>query len=230
MKVETLKGAKVAIVAMGRSQLGFAMSLTHSQTFDEVWTINATAGVYKTDRMFMMDPPSRFLDEEVTGSQKQVVSDIITNVQDYPIYSCTTDERCPSVIEFPVEEIIRETGFCYMNNTTAYAMAYALYQEVGEVSVFGVDFSYSKMPHFAEAGRACCEFWAALLMARKVPVNVAPDSPFLDTDRPATEKLYGYHRLDDPPHVSYENGMMSIVPLSQAARPPEPQDGILFRG
>ena len=85
MKHKKLKGAKIALVAMGRSQLNFAISLAHSEEYDEVWTINATARIYKTDRMFMMDPPSRFLDDDVAGTQTGVVSKVITQKQEFPI-------------------------------------------------------------------------------------------------------------------------------------------------
>ena len=230
MKHEKLKGAKVAIVAMGRSQVSFSLSLAHSETYDEVWAINATGGVYSVDRMFMMDPPSRFLDTEDAGSQTGLMAKVITKEQAFPIYSCTTDARCPSVEEYPIEGVIRETGLCYFNNTAAYALAYAVYQEVGELSVFGIDFSYKNLPHFAEAGRACCEFWAAIFSARGGVISVAPESPFMDTNVDPVEKLYGYHRLPDPPHVSNEEGQLIIQPLSQFKAPPEPQDGVLYKG
>lgn len=230
MKHQHLKGAKIAIVAMGRSQLGFAMSLAHSAKYDEVWTINATAGVYHTDRMFMMDPPSRFLDTENAGTQTDVVSEVITKKQNFPIYSCTTDERCPSVELFPIQEVIKDTGVCYFNNTAAYVFSYAMYQEVAELSIFGIDFSYSNMPHYAEAGRACCEFWCGLLTSKGVALSISPDSPFMDTNVKPEEKLYGYHRLPDPPHVDYVGGMLHIRPLSEVEKPPEPKDGVLYKG
>lgn len=230
MKHDYLKGAKVAIVAMGRSQLGFAMSLAHSEKYDEVWAINATASVYRCDRMFMMDPPSRFLDTEKAGTQTGCVAEVITKKQDFPIYSCTLDDRCPSVLNFPIEDVIKETGVCYYNNTAAYALAYAMYQEVGELNIFGIDFSYSNLPHFAEAGRACCEFWCGLLTAKGVSLCIAPDSPFMDTNVPPEQKLYGYHRLSDPAHVSYDKGLLHIRPLSEVEKPPEPLDGVLYKG
>ena len=52
--------------------------------------------------------------------------------------------------------------------------------------------------HFAEAGRACCEFWLAKCMDQNIEVSIAPRSNLLDTDVEIQNKLYGYHRLDDP--------------------------------
>ena len=40
-----LKGKKIAIVAMGRSQLDYHMSISHSQEYDEVWAINSMCAV-----------------------------------------------------------------------------------------------------------------------------------------------------------------------------------------
>lgn len=232
MKYKKLKGAKIALVAMGKSQVNFAMALAFSQKFDEVWTINATAGIYKTNRMFMMDPPERFLDGEQAGGQTGIVSEVISSKQNFPIYSCTVDERCPSVEKYPIEEVIRTTGCSYLNNTAAYALAYALYQEVGELAIYGIDFSYSQAVHFAEAGRGCCEFWCGLICAKGIKLSIAPDSPFMDANIPPHQKLYGYHRLDDPPHVSVtEEGVINIQPLSSITQAPEPADADeLYRG
>ena len=61
MRLEKLDGANIAIVAMGESQLDFHLSISHSNTFDEVWAINAMAGIIKeVDRTFMLDPTTRF--------------------------------------------------------------------------------------------------------------------------------------------------------------------------
>lgn len=232
MKHKNLEGARIAIVAMGRSQLNFAMSLAHSEKYDEVWTINATAGIYRTDRMFMMDPPNRFLDGDEAGTQTNIVSEVITAQQKFPIFSCTLDPRCPSVVKYPIEDVIKDTGLCYFNNTAAYALAYAVYQKVGHVSIFGIDFSYASALHFAEAGRACCEFWCGVMTMKGITVSVAPESAFMDTNVPPEQKLYGYHRLEDPPHVIFDEGVIKIRPMSEVKAPPEPLDGkgFLYKG
>ena len=63
--IKALKGKRIAIVAMGNSQLDFHMAITHSQEFDEVWVINAMIGVVPyPDRAFVMDPVSRFFDSD----------------------------------------------------------------------------------------------------------------------------------------------------------------------
>ena len=65
MKIKELDGANIAIVAMGESQLDYHLSISHGNEFDEVWAINAMAGIARqVDRTFMLDPASRFLDTD----------------------------------------------------------------------------------------------------------------------------------------------------------------------
>ena len=70
--------------------------------------------------------------------------------------------------------------------------------KVEKIKLFGVDFSYKGNLHFAESGRASVEFWLSKAMNQGIQVEVAHTSYLLDTAVPTHEKLYGYHRLDDP--------------------------------
>jgi hypothetical protein len=81
MELPDLKGKRVAIVAMGASAGFYITARCNSMDYDEVWTINAIGGVLPCDRMFMMDPPSRFLDETVAGNQTSIVAQTITSEQ-----------------------------------------------------------------------------------------------------------------------------------------------------
>ena len=46
-KIESLQGAHVAIVALGNSQVDYAIGAENSMQWDEVWTVNSAAAVYK---------------------------------------------------------------------------------------------------------------------------------------------------------------------------------------
>tara|TARA_R110002153_G_scaffold113386_1_gene255713 strand:- start:59 stop:787 length:729 start_codon:yes stop_codon:yes gene_type:complete len=200
-----LKGKKIAIVAMGQSQIDFHLSQVHSVLFDEVWAVNAMIGVLpRIDRAFILDPMSRFFDTEDAGSMTEMMRLVLPTAY-YPIYSCELDERVPAVEEYPLESVVKELGCSYFNNTIPYAIAYALWSKVKSVSIFGVDFTYKSNMHFAEAGRACVEFWLAKCMDAGISVSISPRSSLLDTDIDFKDKLYGYHRLDDP-KVTYQNG------------------------
>tara|TARA_R110002110_G_scaffold273012_1_gene488401 strand:+ start:2355 stop:2900 length:546 start_codon:yes stop_codon:yes gene_type:complete len=171
--IKDLKGKNIAIVAMGESQLDFHIARTHSQEFDEVWAINAMAGIIPNpDRVFAMDPMTRFFDTEDAGGQTALIRKTLSTIK-CPVYSVELDERTPSVELYPIEAIINDTECGYLNNTVAYAIAFAYWNKVGSISMFGADFTYKKLVYFAEMGRACCEFWLAKCMEQKIEVSIA---------------------------------------------------------
>ena len=92
----------------------------------------------------------------------------------------------------------RDTGSNYLNNTVCFAIAFALYSRVGRLNMFGVDFTYKGNLHFAEAGRACTEFWLAKCMEAQIQIGVSHRSTLLDHSVPIQERIYGFHRLKDP--------------------------------
>ena len=196
--IEELKGKNIAIVAMGNSQLDYHKMITHSHQFDEVWAINAMIGVLKkADRAFIMDPVSRFFDTDKAGNMTNMMRETLPTV-DYPIYTCELDKRVPALEEYPLDSVVKDLNCSYFNNTIAYAIAFALWNNVGGISMFGADFTYKGNLYFAEQGRGCCEFWLAKCMDKGIIVQVALTSGLLDADVPVQEKLYGYHRLEDP--------------------------------
>ena len=196
-RIKSLEGKSVAIVGLGKSWHDYNLAKSHGAHFDEVWAINAVGSVIFHDRTFMMDPVSRFLDSDDAGGQTSGMTEVLLN-DDKPIYTCELDDRCTNLIEFPINEILEEFNCCYINNTVAYAVAFALWSKVKTIKMFGIDFSYKNNLHFAESGRACVEFWLCKAMHLGVEIEVAKSSALLDTNVIAEEKLYGYHRLDDP--------------------------------
>ena len=145
----------------------------------------------------MMDPASRYLDTEDAGNQTEVMRRLLPNVTK-PIYSCEKDDRVPAIVEYPLAEVCTEGKCAYLNTTAAYSIAFGLWAEVAEMDLFGMDFSYKENIHFAEAGRACLEFWISKCIDAKIKIGVSPRSTLLDSNVPVTERLYGYHRLADP--------------------------------
>ncbi len=212
--INELEGKNIAIVAMGQSQIDFHLSQAHSVEFDEVWAINAMIGILPNiDRAFILDPMSRFLDTEDAGNMTAMMRKQLPLCK-FPIYTCELDERVPSAIEYPIESVIHDLGCAYFNNTIPYVIAYALWNKVNKISIFGVDYTYRSNMHFAEAGRGCVEFWLSKCIDAGVQIEIAPRSTLLDTDVGFEEKLYGYHRLNDP-KVAYQNGStMSVCKLS----------------
>ena len=72
-----MKGKTVAIVGLGKSWFDYNLAKSHSVKFDEVWAINAVASVIFHDRVFMMDPPSRFLDTQDAGGQTDCMKELL---------------------------------------------------------------------------------------------------------------------------------------------------------
>tara|TARA_R100001079_G_scaffold110067_1_gene84440 strand:- start:205 stop:927 length:723 start_codon:yes stop_codon:yes gene_type:complete len=214
----------VAIVGLGNSFSEYILAKIRSEKFDEVWAINSMSAVIYHDKCFMMDPPSRFLDTPNAGKQTNIMADRLRQKINVPIFSCTLDKRCPDVVEFPLQEVLQKTGYAYLNNTVAYSFAYAISQKVTDLHLYGIDFTH-KAINFAEAGRACCEFWLAIAISKGIKVNIAHNSSLLDMNVPEDQKLYGYHRLDDPLVSSATNGSMLITRKSKL-EPPEPLDAI----
>ena len=217
-----MKKKNIAIVGLGNSFSEYILAKIRSEKFDEVWAINSMSGVIYHDKCFMMDPPSRFLDTPNAGKQTNIMADRLKQKINIPIFSCTLDKRCPDVVEFPLQEVLQKTGYAYLNNTVAYAFAYAIAQEVSDLHLYGIDFTH-KAINFAEAGRACCEFWLAIAITKGIKIHVARNSSLLDMNVPDDQKLYGYHRLDDPIVSSIDNGQLLVTKKSKLESP-EPLD------
>tara|TARA_Y100001937_G_scaffold101452_1_gene139181 strand:+ start:414 stop:1091 length:678 start_codon:yes stop_codon:yes gene_type:complete len=212
---------KVAIVGLGGSYSDYIAARVASQEFDEVWGINCIGGIIHVDKTFMMDPVSRFLDTENAGTQTGVARQFLkTNKK--PIITCQLDKRVKHLELYPLKEIALDLGYCYFNNTVAYAMAYAIWKKVKQISLYGIDYTYKNVS-MAESGRACVEFWCAIAATKGIKLEVAHRSSLLDTNVPDNEKLYGYHRLDDPLVQTVQNGGLLITKQSEI-KPPEPVD------
>ena len=236
--IKSLEGKKVAIIGLGVSQVDFVIALENSKEWDEVWGINSAGAVYHLDRLFMLDPPSRFLDTDDAGRQTDVMRKILPKLK-IPIYTCELDERVPSAKLYPIDEVTNYAKCAYFNNTVAYAIAFAYWNKVGAIDLFGIDFSYAHDLHFAEAGRACVEFWLCKLIENNIVVGVSPRSTVLDSCVALDERLYGYHRLKDPlvavPHesnwiIGTVNEVETILQkddltIIQEEKPPEPYKG-----
>jgi hypothetical protein len=197
-QIRELEGKRIAILGLGASQIDYVIGVENSQEWDEVWCINAALAVFDCDRVFMLDPPSRYLDTEDAGNQTDVMRRTLPVWDKCPIYTCELDERVPAAELYPVQEVIEDQRCAYLNNTVAYAIAFGLYNKVAHMDLFGMDFSYKHNLHFAEAGRGCVEFWVSRCISEGVGIGTSQRSALLDSNVEPHERLYGYHRLDDP--------------------------------
>jgi hypothetical protein len=213
---------------MGKSWFDYNLAKSHGVHFDEVWAINAVADVIFHDRIFMLDPASRFFDSDDAGGQTDSMIKILKN-HEGPIYTCELDDRAKGLVLYPVEQIVRDLNCYYLNNTVAYAIAFALWNKVGCIKLFGVDFTYKGNLYFAEAGRGCVEYWLSKCQAAGVRVEVANSSTLLDTSIPVEEKLYGYHRLDDPKIIVHDKeNKLCVFSRSQIDKKPQEEKKVMY--
>lgn len=233
MLQDDLEGKTIAIIGLGGTYADYILARINSEKFDEVWGINSIGAIIHVDRTFMMDPASRFLDDVKAGKQTGVGKEFLLETPNKgPVYSCCLDERVPEIQEYPLVEVVSYLGYSYFNNTVAYSIAFAITKKVKKIHFYGIDFSYRQNINFAEAGRACCEFWCAIALSKGIQIETAGRSNFLDTNVPEDEKLYGYHRLDDPLVQTIKDGNLMIVKKSEYTTEaknqktsPEPLDG-----
>ena len=88
--------------------------------------------VYPADRIFMLDPASRFFDSNDAGKQTSVMCKLLEQTQT-PVYTCELDPRINNPVLYPVEDVCNATKCAYLNNTVAYAIAFALFNKVGRL-------------------------------------------------------------------------------------------------
>jgi hypothetical protein len=106
-EVNELEGKKIALIGLGISQVDFAIGLQNGRQWDEVWCINSAAATYPCDRIFMMDPASRFFDTNDAGKQTSVMCRVLQETET-PVYTCELDSRIKNLIMYPLEAVRRE--------------------------------------------------------------------------------------------------------------------------
>lgn len=186
----------VAIIGLGgtcESYLALVKRLgARKPFFDEVWGINALGDALNCDLLFHMDDV-RVQEVRAAADPKGNIAAMLNWLKTYtgPVMTSRKVKGYPGLIEFPLEKVLNATGWCYFNNTAAYAVAYAVYIGVKRISFFGIDFSYANS-HHAEKGRACVEFWIGMAAARGIKISIAQLSTLMDMNVPKPLKLYGY--------------------------------------
>ena len=140
---------------------------------------------------------------------------ILLGEHQVPIYTSQLDERCKGLVEYPLEEVVNSIKSTYLNNTAAYAVAFAYAANVSELYLYGLDYSYTNFSHFAESGRACTEHLLAKCSNKGIKVVISGTSSLLDNNVSEEKKLYGYHRLKDPMVMKNEHGVFKKYKYSE---------------
>jgi SAM-dependent methyltransferase len=162
---------------------------------DEVWGINAVAGVILCDRVFHMDDV-RIQERRAQALPESNIARMLEwlRVHPGPVVTSRAHPDYPGLVEFPLEDVINDLGHDYFNSTAAYAVAYAIHIGAKRISLFGLDYTYPNA-HDAEKGRACVEFWLGVARSRGVNLTIAKTSSLMDALHSRQERLYGYDTL-----------------------------------
>lgn len=199
--IPELKARKsIAIIGLGPSS-GDYLDMIKRQggrrgTFDQVWTINAMGDVLNCDVVFHMDDVRIQEIRAAARPQSNIAAmlDWMRTCQ-VPIVSSRAHPDYPSIVEFPLEEVLNDVGHAYFNSTAAYAVAFAIYAEATEISIFGMDFSYANV-HDAEKGRGCVEFWLGKAHERGIKLHFPRSTTLMDSNLTDQQRLYGYDTRD----------------------------------
>lgn len=215
----------VAIVAMGPSHAEYlrdciAKSSRHAVA-DETWAINAMAGCIQHDRAIIMDALPYFAKVARDHASHDGYRDWL-HTHPGPIYTQRVYEGFPGSVAYPLEDVLNSVRYPYFNGTCAYAIALALHLGVRHLKIYGMDFTYADNRGFAEAGRACVEFWLSQAWSRGVQVTIAGTSTLIDQS--TRRSLYGYStqpkivQKDGKFHVTFPPPLGGI-PVSQTEGP-----------
>jgi hypothetical protein len=187
---------RVALVALGHSctnymELAFGAG-GRKRIWDETWGVNAAGDVIHCDRIFHMDDVKIQEARAEAGNEKVKAMLEWMKTTQTPIMTSRKYDDYPTLVEYPLEEVVNALGSTYFNNTVPYAIAYAAYIGVKELHLYGVDYTYPNIMD-AERGRACAEYWVRAAQERGCEVSVAENSTLMDAFKGAP---YGYDSED----------------------------------
>lgn len=204
----------VALVGMGPSMQSFlADMITQDRKepiADEIWTINLSGLALRTDRIVWMDDL-----QEQRKNFAYCIDDLTR--RDVPVLTTTAyPDLVPKSYRYPIEEVavysLGYFGRLYVNNSVAYALAYAHVMGVKTIKVYGCDFTYPNWNH-AEKGRGCVECWLFAHVVKGGDI-VLPVTTSL-FDQAHGNELYGYA---EQPEIHLPDGVRMRFTQNEGGR------------
>ncbi len=192
--IPDLSGKHIALVALGPSSEHYIrvteLAGDRKRYCDETWTINTYGSIIAHDRLVCMDDVRLIMRDP--NPKMQAYLEMLKR-HPGPVYTSRAHPDFPCLVEYPLEEVINEAGFDYLNNTVAYAIALIIAGKPKRLDLFGVDF-VPMDSHDAPAGRECCEYWIGRAHQRGIVTLISPFSTLLDSNKGGAfvQPLYGY--------------------------------------
>lgn len=199
-KIDTVPD-HVAILGLGPSLSSFVEICKRQggarALFNEVWGINAVGDTVRCDRVFHMDDVAvqEIRAKARPGSNIAAMVEWLKTAPG-PIYTSVPRPGYRGLVAYPLEPVLQTLkGFTYLNNTAAYAVAFAIHIGVKKISLFGVDFTYPNA-HHAERGRGSVEFLLGMAAARGIGIGLPSTTSLCDSCEPPENHFYGYDAFD----------------------------------
>ena len=207
----------VALVALGPSYYDFIREAVgrkdHTIPFDEIWTVNRGFQAVRHDKVFVMDD-LRWLEQRDYGYAEALKK------HDKPLITCFAYDDYPMSVAYPIDMIIRRLEDDLLNNTVAYAIAYAMMTNVECLSIYGADFYYPDV-QMREEGSQACAFLLGVARSFGMKFRLPQSTTLLGANTvkidpnsgKACRPLYGYHRrieLVDPPEHAFAKYIKEI--------------------
>lgn len=207
----------VALVALGPSYYEFIREAVgrkdHSVPFDEVWTINRGFQAVRHDKVFVMDDLRWIEQHDFTYAEA-------LKKHDKPLITCFQYDDYPQSVAYPINMVIKRLEDDLLNNTVAYAIAYALVTQVECLSIYGADFYYPDVQLREEGSQACAyllggaRFFGMKFRLPQSTTLLGANQVKIDPKTgQACRPLYGYHRriqLVDPPQHAFAQYIKEI--------------------
>lgn len=139
----------------------------------------------RIDMLFSMDDFDHWLSIRRGGfTKEQYVARVVeTNV---PYYSSVRNDNIPTSREYPMKDVLAKLKVPYFSNTVCYMLAYAIFQRVQSISLYGIG---QMGTHEYVAERAGVEFWLGMAMGMGIEVNIMTTSLLLQNN---SGYPYGY--------------------------------------
>ena len=220
---------EIAILGNGGTILpwvqGRYMTMTAAHRI-ETWAMNSVCFALRVDKAFACYtdewlkgniPEGSYPSPSAKGDPPDAIEKLKRNglfADLVPEYKKTgaevvTLDGAHDTLEFPLAEVIEETGCGYFVNSHSYMLAFAITcmaMTPGKKKIYhhGCDYDYGHLRNVYEAGKPCGEFWLGFAMARGIEVEVHPLSN-LTSYRQMTEwGRYGYGHQQ--PEVEFVGG------------------------
>lgn len=199
---QTQRPDHIAIVALGPTSalyMDAAKKAGNRKRFaDFVISVNAMGSVIHSDLVFHMDDV-RIQERRAAANPGGNIAGLVEWLKTYKgrVMTGRGHPDYPHFEEFPLEDVLNRFGGGYINGTGAAALAYAIYLEPKEISLWGFDFTYPNA-HKNEKGRACVEYWLGRAQERGILIGLPPSTSLMDSyeDSASDEaRIYGYDTM-----------------------------------